>query len=260
MDAQDILNWLVGEAGAGWIFGIVSTVLLIRTELRRRRPQIIYFEERANTSLLSYDPVLRDQTEISFGETRVAALSLVEGCIYNSGTDVAREITVWMRFPSETRVLQAFLSGNSREQEIQVAIEDSSARLDIPYLNPEREHGHRLCVALFVDGKSTVEFAGSGPGWSVRKSEAYSRRFFPLAEFMAIGGGVAVALLAATYYYVRLLADALDLQDALPSAIWRAPLVLIPIGILAWLALLVGVAVIVLQDRRLSAHGRQSES
>ncbi|MGA9349654.1 MAG: hypothetical protein WBW48_12745 [Anaerolineae bacterium] len=162
-----MVDWLFSEAGAGWIFGVVSLVALIITHLRKARPSRLVFHETRNIEPVKIRESMRDRINIQFDGELVENLSQVEADLMNSGGAVIESPEITVTFPSEVRILDALLvdkpTGGS------VAFEENKASIRLPFLNPHREYQHVERVSFTLSGKADrLLVEGMAPGWSVR--------------------------------------------------------------------------------------------
>ena len=66
MSQNFITEWLIGEAGAAWIIGVLGILGAAYTWLRRERPVRIIVQELSHTRLLDIHPAQRDSLLVSY--------------------------------------------------------------------------------------------------------------------------------------------------------------------------------------------------
>jgi hypothetical protein len=161
-------EWLFSEAGAGWVFGLVSAAVLLISFIRRKRPQRIVVRELHRTTLVRIRPDVRRRIDVSFDGMRVNNLGELELEIVNDGSETIRDAHMTVTFPEGTRILETSQDQGMANIPLSIHHEANALRLSVPYLNAYRDHGHRLVVGILLDGASQdPSVRGSGDGWSV---------------------------------------------------------------------------------------------
>jgi hypothetical protein len=237
MDTKQLVEWLFSEAGAGWVFGIISLIAFIVTALKRTSPPKIVFKEISRQSLGIADSKERDRITMAFDDQPVDKLSRLRANVTNKGSEVVKDPIIKIRIPDEARFLDASIDGEFGTQQTTIDIESNIITLRMPFLNPVKPHSHVGKVVLLVDGElDGLQVTGSGEGWFLEHDESMTsekvlrRRAF--AYFFFIG-----LLIPSFVAY-------LDFMDRIPGisnweVSWKALTTFIPIllvvGILvAW--------------------------
>ena len=160
MNLYSFFGWLLSEAGAGWIFGIL--VLLISI-FARKKIQRVVCKEIGVTSVVRIKEILQEKITIHFNDKPVENLAQIENEIYNEGTKVIKDVVLTFKYPQGTKILDVLPEKIEREP-----IEDRQVRVRIPYLNPRR-HKHKVRATMIVDGTAeNIQVTGGGEGWSIR--------------------------------------------------------------------------------------------
>ncbi len=182
---QSFWDWLIGEAGAGWIIGFLGILGGVYAWLKRERPSHVVVQEVKRTTLLDIHPSQKEKLEVYYTpepENRETVQNLVQSqiVIYNTGTrDISEDIRLELEISE----------GDSSEATSPVLIEPifddptKSGRvydeqngtpitgvvITTPYLNsfPQLKHFVRgyLVSNRILDLKLS---SGSGKGWSGR--------------------------------------------------------------------------------------------
>jgi hypothetical protein len=191
---QEFWNWLIGEAGAGWIFGIAGVIGILYSWQKRERPPYIIIEETQTLRLLNIHSSQDESLEIYYSTepgSRQAIRNLIqkEFVIYNSGT---RDISEHVRLEFKTSLSyidlndqeatliyrdlndqEAILSlASSFDQTVFTLAHDESKKikgfsLEIPYLNSYLTHKQCVKVYLITNQYFKLELVkGIGKGWS----------------------------------------------------------------------------------------------
>jgi hypothetical protein len=202
MESKSFLDWLFSEAGAGWIFGIVSLIGFLLSLLLRKRPNRLVCKEVNRTSLIKIRKEVRDNIDVTFCKEHVKNLALVEMVIFNKGSDVIRDILLTVKFLKDTKVLSASLESVPENLEVTTDfIESNQAKIKIPFLNPIRPHKHRIKAIILCDGDiQKYKVIGSGEGWSVQllriPNKKESKR-----KFYIMSGIIFITFLLSTFVY-----------------------------------------------------------
>jgi hypothetical protein len=162
-------GWLLSDAGAGWVFGLVSTAGLVVTLVKRKRPRQIAVREVAHPSLVRVRPDVRERIAVTFDGAPVSNPGQIDFDIANDGADVIQRPVVRFTFPAETRVLDAIASDADANSAVNLIAKGSSLSVEMAFLNPFKEHGQRVMVSVVVDGTDQdYSVSGGGEGWSIR--------------------------------------------------------------------------------------------
>jgi hypothetical protein len=220
---QSFWNWLVGEAGAGWIIGLIGIIGAVYAWLKRDRPPSIVIQEVRRLGLLDVHPSQSDRIRVSYldkvgEECRIESLQQIELVIYNSGTrDVsetvdlvltfrreipggdsaaAQPIGFWrLAFDDETCASGAVATDRSPHEE--------SVRITIPYLNAYGIHHHFIKAYLMTEHSVLLHLVrGSGKGWSARLSTLDDFRTLRRRLARALTLGSLLLFLACSAYFL----------------------------------------------------------
>jgi hypothetical protein len=202
MESKSFLDWLFSEAGAGWIFGIVSLIGLLLSLLLRKRPNRLVCKEVNRTSLIKIRKEVRDNIDVTFYKEPVKNLALVEMVIFNKGSEVIRDILLTVKFSKNTRVLATPLKVVPENLAVTTdSIESNQVKIKIPFLNPIRPHKHRIKANIVCDGDiEKYKVIGSGEGWSVQSLRLPSKKESE-RSFWIMSGVFFIAYLLSTFVY-----------------------------------------------------------
>jgi len=170
MESKSFLDWLFSEAGAGWIFGIVSLIGLLLSLLLRKKPNRLVCKDVSRTSLVKIREEIRDKINVSFNNNPVKNLAQVEMEILNKGSEVIRDILLTVKFSKNTRVLDKSFEVVPENLAVTTdSIGSNQIKIKIPFLNPFHPHKHRIKLNIICDGDiEKYKVIGSGEGWSVQ--------------------------------------------------------------------------------------------
>jgi hypothetical protein len=184
---QEFWQWFIGEAGAGWIVGILGLVGGVYAWLKRERPAQIIIQELETLRLMDIHPSQQHKLDIryktdEFGEVKIHDLFQKQVVIYNSGT---RDILEPLDLKLGAIVRPELHSTNYRKgNDLFVVIIDQvmakqvdrdpgypgawSVCLQIPYLNSYQDHQQYLkCEFISNYPMELVPISKTGRGWSV---------------------------------------------------------------------------------------------
>jgi len=169
MSFQSFIKWLLSQAGAGWLVGIVSLIGLLVIFAKKKAQRLVYKEIRT-TSLVRIKETVREKIAVSFNNEPVENLAQIETEIYNEGTRVIKDILLTFKYPKGTKVLDVPSEVTPDDMKVEKVIEGRQVQVKIPYLNPLRQHKHKVRLATVVDGKvENIKVTGGGEGWSIRR-------------------------------------------------------------------------------------------
>lgn len=170
-----MIDWIFSEAGAGWVFGVVSSAVLVITRIRKARPSRLIFRETQNIEPVTIRDDMRDRISIRFDGEPVENLGQVEANLLSSGGKVIESPEITVAFPSGVRILDALLVDKPKDGF--VTYEGNKAIIKLPFLNPHREHQHVERVSFTLSGKAErLLVGGMGQGWSVRHLRMPTRK------------------------------------------------------------------------------------
>lgn len=200
MDFQEIVNWLVSEAGAGWAAALLVVIVAVVgwtiAWRRRERPPLVLIQETGSMRLLDIHPSQRDKLTVSYSiedgmQIPVQDLRQKDIVIYNNGTrDILEPLQIelrvvragsdqvpfrgfWEWFSDDKRFASAVLKEEVSEQvagDVIKAFMWRGVRIELPYLNSYPVHRDYVAAHIVCDGE--IEMAlwakESGKGWSAR--------------------------------------------------------------------------------------------
>lgn len=171
-----VWNWLIGEAGAAWIFGPLGILGLIYGWRNRPRPAKVIIQELETLRLLDIHPAQRDKVKVYYSDERydnapIDALQQRELAIFNSGTqDITEPITLLLYITLVgPQYLCRFALETQQEAIEVVALRDNKPGFvaEISYLNSFSVHGEYVRAYIISEGEVVIEkIEGSGKGWS----------------------------------------------------------------------------------------------
>jgi len=179
-------RWLIGEAGAGWIIGLLGFFFALYTWVRRTRPPRVVVQEVEVLRLLDVHPSQRTNLEVLFRPSqgalhRVQNLIQKKIVIYNSGsmgiTDpLELEIQVSWASHEQGRTSTPFLHAVFDEPMTVDLVQDGEGgsmhtgiRLSVPYLNSYPLHQHYVTGYLVSNEDMRFDLRQkTGKGWSAR--------------------------------------------------------------------------------------------
>lgn len=183
---ESFLAWLIGEAGAGWIFGFFGLIGAIYAWRVRERPPYVVVQEIDAFKLLNIHHSQRDTLEVYFstkpGERKaIFYLMQREIIIYNNGTkDINEEIQLELEAlfpPQESSEQEPILSLASDFDQVDFSLKYDKPNanliqkftLTIPYLNSYPTHKQFIRVHLIADRPFALDLIkGIGRGWSTK--------------------------------------------------------------------------------------------
>ena len=97
-------EWFIGEAGAGWVIGVLGLLGMLYTWRRRERPPKVVVPEIGKTRLLDLDPSEHEKLSVYYKDSagedrRVQKLQQGEYAVYNNGTvDISEPLEFSLMF------------------------------------------------------------------------------------------------------------------------------------------------------------------
>ncbi|HEV2494377.1 MAG TPA: hypothetical protein VG204_15025 [Terriglobia bacterium] len=179
MDYHKIVDWLLSEAGAGWVFGGLSLFALMVNWFRQRRGQRIIYREVVKASVLSVRESFRERISVQFDNKPVKNLGILVVELFNRSSQAITDIGATLEFGEDTVILVCICEATPKITGFEVATESSQNRLllKVPYLNSIRQHGHKIKAYIVIDGSvHNVEPSGGGVGWSLHAVRIPTRR------------------------------------------------------------------------------------
>lgn len=166
LNMGDIYSWFASDAGAGWVFGILSLAVLIYTRRRDLRSTRIVVREIRRIEPISVGPSVKDKIKILFNGREISQLGQIDLEIWNEGKDTISSPCLAVEVPDDLEILDGELVGSGTAS---VAFEKNTAKLTFEYLNAFKEHKQVERLLLIVDGNiERIKITGGGEGWSVR--------------------------------------------------------------------------------------------
>ncbi len=188
---QSFWQWFIGEAGAGWIIGILGVIGGVYAWLRRERPPRIVIQEVKQISLLDIHPSQSDKIHVGYSDTdgsehKIESLEQVKLAVYNLGTkDITETVDFVLTFRRKKQPADAedsesigfwrlvFDDATCEAESIPTdgSVHEQSVRIRIPYLNSYRTHHHYALAYLMTEHAAQLQLVrGNGKGWSASLS------------------------------------------------------------------------------------------
>lgn len=175
MSIDAFIDWLIGEAGAGWVFGTVSLIALIASYFRRKRPAHVVVEEVELFDTIEVHKEIRDKVQVAFDGMPVGNLSQFRARVFNSGTNPISADKITLQFSDTCKIIAASLESSNEGEKI--GYRDNKVAFSWEYLNPFSDHKHAIELLVLADGElDGVEIRGSGSGWSARHKRLPTRK------------------------------------------------------------------------------------
>ena len=178
-----ILSWLNTEPGVGWIVGVGGTVLsLVIWWNSNKRPSIILIKRVSQQSLISVNPKIRGKLSITYEDQPIDDLYETVFEVSNTGQKPVMDVAIRFLFEGlgSADFLEVVLTSREGTHDWAISSPDSkhdSLTLEIPFLNPRKQHGHYLSVITYAPKPVTVtKVTGTGPGWSTRYADKAESR------------------------------------------------------------------------------------
>lgn len=224
---QSFWQWFIGEAGAGWIIGILGLIGGIYAWLRRERPPKIVIQEVSHISLLDVHPSQSNRIHVGYSDTdgsesKIESLQQIKLSIYNLGTrDISEAIDLVLTFRRKEQSANSDDDGavgfrrlvfddvacKAEGMPTDGSANEQSVRITIPYLNSYRTHHHYAMAYLMTEHLVQLQLVrGSGKGWSARLSTldqfwTFRRTMARAIQLTALG----LICLSSVWFYVELL-------------------------------------------------------
>lgn len=186
------VTWLFSGAGAGWVFGVVSLLILVISNLYRRKGRHVVFRELETASLIDIRKEVRDKIKVSYDGREIHALGFILGELFNPGFNVIKDCHITLSLPQPAQIIDLAAVSSLDDCTLATTVQDRIATVAVPFLNSYRGHRHTVVVAMTYDGDpKDVAIVGSGAGWSlkrigVRSSVQGWRIIIPLLSMLAI--------------------------------------------------------------------------
>ena len=204
---NQLLEWLLSDAGAGWVFGIISVIALIASYIHnRKKSSIIIIKELSKTSFINLSSKIKDRVSITYDNKLVDSIGYVKVEIYNDGFEVIKQPILTFSVPEEATILQIEVDTPVDNFEISSEIAGNKAKVILPYLNPAKDHDHILRMSILMDGPvESLHTMGSGEGWSTRHYKTLEARRLLRRQLNGLTAVFIVSLIAPAYgeYFVH---------------------------------------------------------
>src|SRR6266540_7370885 len=178
---QGLWNWLITDAGAGWILGLIGLAGALYTWRKRERPTQVVVREIETIRLLDIHPSQHESFTILYPnaqgtQTSITNLRQTSIIVYNTGT---RDITepIQLTFKLHEKDVKEGARGfwklvvDTPEYTFQPIHGDTTditkaLRLDLPYLNSYDTHKQIIKMYFMSELKITLELVNTNSkGW-----------------------------------------------------------------------------------------------
>jgi hypothetical protein len=167
---NDFVTWLFSQAGAGWVFGVVSLLVLVTSYLYRRKGRHVVFHELETASLIDIRKEVRDKIKVSYDGRKIHALGFIQGELFNPGFDVIKDCHITLSLQQPAQIIDVVAVSSLDDCILATTVQDRIATITVPFLNSYRGHRHTVVVAMTYDGNpEDVTILGSGAGWSLKR-------------------------------------------------------------------------------------------
>ena len=194
---NNFLQWLLSDAGAGWVFGVISAIALVASYIyNKKKPSIIVFKELEKASLVNISSKIKDRVNITFDSKPIDTIGYVEAELYNEGIETIKEPVLFFSVPENAKILHIDVNTTIEDFNIKTEIDGDKAKLIIPYLNSVKEHFHILHLSILLDGSiDSLNMTGGGQGWSTRhyktlESKKITKRIIAGSSILLIFSGL----------------------------------------------------------------------
>jgi hypothetical protein len=162
---SSFVTWLFSEAGAGWVFGVVSLLTLVISFLYRRKGRHVVFRELETASLIDIRKEVRDRIKVIYDGREIHALGFIQGELFNPGFDVIKDCYITLSLPKPAHIIDVVAVSSLDGCTLAITFQDQIATVAVPFLNSYRGHRHTVVVAMTYDGDpEDVAIVGSGAG------------------------------------------------------------------------------------------------
>jgi hypothetical protein len=199
MAYRGILDWVLSSAGAGWVFGLVSLLVLVAKWVRDRSEQKLICSEGFHFVIASAG----GRIGVTYDGKPVKRLAAASFDVTNAGLNPIKNIVLRLVFPAESVVLGALCENHPRTVDRQNTAEwaGNGLTIKVPYLNPYEAHRDRIHILAMVDGETEgATVIGGGEGWSLAKRRLPSRVQVKLRQAVVLAVFAATILVALLVY------------------------------------------------------------
>jgi hypothetical protein len=197
------VTWLFSDAGAGWIFGVVSLLTLIISILYRRKGRHIVFRELETASLIDIQKEVRDRIKVNYDGREIHALGFVKGELFNPGFDVIKDCHIKLSLPHPAQIIDVTVASSLDDCILTTTVQDQIATIAVPFLNSYRGHRHTIVIAMTYDGNpEDVAIIGSGAGWSLVRIGVRGQSVHRMGQIIIAALGLLASALLTQFWYV----------------------------------------------------------
>lgn len=219
---ESFLDWLLSDAGVGWV-GFIGTVIWVF--YTRRRPNRVLVRDLEQVALVKVHERVRERLKVEWKGHVINDFAFLRVEVSNQGHGtVSGDLSFEFIFPDGTQLMEATHTSYPESLDIAAGSKpDGTATASIPFLKPYRVHGDRVIFGFLCDGEPTpLRVVGGGKEWSIKR-ETLAQTRSKISLHMGMTLIIAVLLAFAAVGTLNLY------KDELPSLI--VPILVI--GILA---------------------------
>jgi hypothetical protein len=203
---DDLKNLLLNEAFSNYVVAIITLLAgaigwMLATILHKRKPSIIRVEKWFEGPTIHMGSEIRDKIQITYEGQPIDNLHHSMLRIMNTGEAPAKDICLYFTLEGlgPDDFLEVTLTNINEVQQLTMNPLGSSHQLftlEIPFLNPWKEHKDYLDVEFYAPKPVTVrEVLGNGLGWSAKYIDK-ARPMKRVVDVMTSGTSGAVSVLA----------------------------------------------------------------
>lgn len=235
------VTWLFSEAGAGWVFGVVSLLTLVISILYQRKGRHVVFRELETASLIDIRKEVRDRIKVSYDGCEIHALGFIQGELFNPGLDVIKDCHITLSLPQPAKIIDVAAVSSLEDCTLATTVQDRIATVSVPFLNSYRGHRHTVVVAMTYDGDpQDVAIVGSGAGWSLERIGVLGssvQRWRPLIPIL----GILLSIFIVRYWYMGWLEQRFGIADnevSFRAFVGALPFLVVVLFFFGWLHLI----------------------
>jgi hypothetical protein len=171
-----VSEWLVTDAGAGWIVGILGLSATMYGQITKRRPTIVVCKEAGKFSLIEIDKKVKENIQVKYKSLDIENLSQIELELFNNGAKTIKNFKMDILFDKGTKILDV-VTGKTTDITGKWTSKHNSLNLELPYLNSYSGHHTKLTVKILCDGTiNSLEISGGGEGWSLKHKKLPTKK------------------------------------------------------------------------------------